>query len=136
MKPFRRLTIFGRTFLLMLAALAIAVAVGVTLLLTRPPMHNAPVRLSEIARQLSGPGFGSGIPPGMGPGMEPGMNPRMNPREEGRGPPPGPPPGMRDRGPPRHEWQITGSREAPVASRISSESARFHVERFRAAAIS
>ena len=56
--------IFGRTFLLTLAALFVAVAVGIALLITRPPMHNAPVRLSEIARQLSGGEWRPGPPPG------------------------------------------------------------------------
>jgi two-component system OmpR family sensor kinase len=49
-----KLTIFGRTFLLILAALVVAHAAGFALLITRPPLHNAPLRLSEIARQLGG----------------------------------------------------------------------------------
>jgi two-component system OmpR family sensor kinase len=105
--------IFGRTFLLTLAALSVAVAVGVALLITRPPMHNAPVRLSEIARQLSGDERRPGPP-------------------EGRGPPPGAPEfGFPDHGPPpppprgdspharmegtRREWALRDEVAAPVA---------------------
>ena len=93
--------IFGRTFLLTLAALIVAVAVGVALLVTRPPMHNAPVRLSEIARQLSG-GEGPGPPPGP---MDFGF--------EHRGPPPGPPPGRIE--PMRREWALRDASAAPVS---------------------
>ncbi|HTU66686.1 MAG TPA: ATP-binding protein [Steroidobacteraceae bacterium] len=71
-----QLGIFGRSFLLTIAALVVAEGVGIALLISRPPMHNAPVRLSEIARQLSGamprggfrPGFGEGGPPPGAPG--------------------------------------------------------------------
>ncbi|HEV7445344.1 MAG TPA: hypothetical protein VGO18_22305, partial [Steroidobacteraceae bacterium] len=60
------LSLFGRTFLLMVAALVIAEAIGLTLLITRPPIHNAPVPLSELGRQLvaaeASPGDGG--PPG------------------------------------------------------------------------
>ncbi len=103
-----RLTIFKRTFLLMLAALIIAEGVGVALLLNRPPMHNAPVRLSEIARQLSGaPPMGSpqfGPPPGGPPGPPPG--------DSAGGRPPGREPPGRDR---RAEWQMLDASSAPLA---------------------
>src|SRR5262245_7937396 len=96
MRLSRRLTIFARTFLLMLAALIVAEGVGVALLLTRPPMHNAPVRLSEIARQLSG-GDAMRAPPPMG-----GPRPEF---EHGFGPPPGPPP----------EWELLDAASSPAA---------------------
>jgi signal transduction histidine kinase len=100
--------IFGRTFLLTVAALFMAVAVGIALLVTRPPLHNAPVRLSEIARQLSGGEWRPGPPPG--------------PADSGfehRGPPPGPPPGPpgdmpRMHGDPmRREWALREAVAAP-----------------------
>jgi two-component system OmpR family sensor kinase len=103
-----RFTIFTRTFLLMLAALIVAEAVGVALLLTRPPMHNAPVRLSEVARQLSGGppgGFARFLPPG----------------ERGHEfePPPGFPPGLRQGGMQerfhRLDWELTTSPTPPAA---------------------
>lgn len=103
-----RLSIFSRTFLLMLAALIVAEGAGIALLVMRPPMHNAPVRLSEIARQLSGdPTLGDprmqgprpgGPPPGPGSGF---------------GPPPGGPPGP----PRRQEWELLDSASAPEAPR-------------------
>jgi two-component system OmpR family sensor kinase len=111
-----KLSIFARTFLLTLAALFVAEAVGVALLVTRPPLHNAPMRLSEIARELSG---GSGGREGRG------------------GPPPGapdirldrPPPAGLDRPPPmppvtaphggagapRQEWQLRDALTAPIS---------------------
>lgn len=64
----RGLSIFGRTFLLMFAALAIAVGIGVALLVARPPRHNAPVRLADVALLLSArplqppSGYGRGPP--------------------------------------------------------------------------
>jgi two-component system OmpR family sensor kinase len=116
--------IFGRTFLLTLAALFVAVAVGITLLVTRPPMHNAPVRLSEIAHQLSGGERRPGPPPGA---SEFGF--------ENRGPPPGPPPerpgGVGPRGVDdgmRHEWQLREAFTAPApppdADLVASERLR------------
>lgn len=62
---------FGRTFLLMIAALGIAEAIGLVLLVTRPPLHNAPVAVSELARYLRGEefrpgGLGSDGPDGPG----------------------------------------------------------------------
>jgi signal transduction histidine kinase len=108
-----RFSIFTRTFLLMLAALIVAEGVGVALLLTRPPMHNAPVRLSEVARQLSGgmPRLEGPPPAGFGHEFEP---PRGLP-------PPGPPPGMRMGGLPDHfrrpEFELSTAATAPTAPR-------------------
>jgi two-component system, OmpR family, sensor kinase len=105
--------IFARTFLLTLAALFMAVAVGIALLITRPPMHNAPVRLSEIARQLSGGERRPGPPPGAV------QNDSWGPPPDG--PPPGPPsmrPGDMPRGrnePMRAEWQLREAAIAPVS---------------------
>ena len=49
MKWFSSLSMFGRTLLLMIAALAVAEGIGSVLLITRPPIHNAPVSISELA---------------------------------------------------------------------------------------
>jgi len=125
-----KLNLFARTFLLTAAALLVAVGVGVALLLTRPPMHNPPMRLSEIARMLSGapsPGmpqpdsrggpppdpFGS-PPPGSPVGPPPRVwheepHPALPPRgiPEMRGPPPG------FRGDLRRQMQLHDEAEAP-----------------------
>lgn len=106
----KKLTIFHRTFLLTLAALVVAEGVGIALLLTRPPLHNAPVRLSEVARQLSDgtrpPPFERpfGPPPGAGPGMD-------------RGPGPGPRPMNRT------EWKLSDALVAPASPRGTDEAA-------------
>jgi two-component system OmpR family sensor kinase len=50
----------------MVAALVVAEAIGLTLLVTRPPIHNAPVPLSEVARLLEREDSpGAGGPPGL-----------------------------------------------------------------------
>lgn len=123
------LSIFGRTFLLTVAALLVAQGLGLVLLVTRPPMHTAPVRLTEIARQLSGMpwrGFRpwGGMPPNasQGPGgtSGPGNFPPPPPPEEfsarmpmGEGP---------DRFLPlsrleaaRHEWTLSDAPLPPSA---------------------
>jgi two-component system OmpR family sensor kinase len=104
------MTIFARTFLLILAALFVAEAVGITLLVTRPPLHNAPVRLSEIARLLSGSGMREGPPPGdHGAGFDP-----PPPREPfGDRGPPGPPRMGVEGG--RQEWQLRDAPTAPLS---------------------
>ena len=92
----RSLSIYGRTFLLMLAALVVAESVGIAFVINRPPTHDAPVRLTDIARWLgSAP---QGGPPGPPPG----------PFE--RGPPPGGPPGP----PPDTGLMPTTSHTLPV----------------------
>lgn len=75
----RSLSIYGRTFLLMLAALVVAEAVGMAFVVNRPPTHDAPVRLADVARWL-------GAAPMAGP-------PGPPPDAFGRGPPPSGPPG-------------------------------------------
>ncbi|WP_313400313.1 ATP-binding protein [Stenotrophomonas sp.] len=49
----RPLSIFARTFLLLLGALLVALALGITLLLTRPPVRPAGVPLAEVVALLS-----------------------------------------------------------------------------------
>ena len=49
----RPLSIFTRTFLLLLLALLVALALGIALLLTRPPVRPAGVPLSEVVALLS-----------------------------------------------------------------------------------
>jgi two-component system OmpR family sensor kinase len=113
LKP--NMTIFWRTLVLTVCALCVAEGVGLTLLVTRPPMHNAPVRLSEIARQLSPP-LRRGPPPGAfdmdGDRAPPDFGPPMDggPPMNGSGPP-----GMQRHAPGRREWQLTESRAAPLS---------------------
>jgi two-component system, OmpR family, sensor kinase len=72
----RSLSIYGRTFLLMLAALVVAEAVGIAFVVYRPPTEDQPVQLFSVARLLRQPGddrgpqgpFGGGPPPGPPPG--------------------------------------------------------------------
>lgn len=127
------LSIFGRTFLLTIAALIVAEGVGLALLISRPPMHNAPVRLSEVARQLSEmPARGAfragwGAPPGaMGGPAGPGGPPPMSEFDPRGGPPAfepmGAPPNglpMRPLGPHgdegRREWTLTDALRPPSA---------------------
>jgi two-component system OmpR family sensor kinase len=75
----RGLSIYGRTFLLMLAALVVAEAVGMALVVNRPPTRDEPVRLADVARW-----------PGAAPMEGP---PGPPPDAFGRGPPPNGPPG-------------------------------------------
>jgi two-component system OmpR family sensor kinase len=78
LQPLRGLSISGRSFLLVFAALVVAFALALALLVLRPPLRNAPVsvfevaellRLPDEARRDSGPGPG---PFDRGPGPEPG----------------------------------------------------------------
>lgn len=97
MRPLQGLSIFGRTFLLMLAALTIAVGIGLVLIVDRPPLDTAPVSLYEIARRLDsgprdrrddGPQFGPG-PPGFRDSFGQERGPPPN-RDSFRGSPPDP----------------------------------------------
>ncbi len=108
----RSLSIYGRTFLLMLAALVVAEAVGIAFVIYRPPTHDAPVPFSGLARVLAGRGEsgGAGASPAQGlagprkppgqqgafggpPGLPPGPPPDDVGRRLGGGPPFGGPPG-------------------------------------------
>jgi two-component system OmpR family sensor kinase len=85
------LSIFSRTFLLMVAALIVAELIGLALLINRPPLHNAPMQLSDIARRLQG---GAQQGADVGPAGSPLSSPPGGPPGGGPfGPPPGPPPG-------------------------------------------
>jgi signal transduction histidine kinase len=97
----REVSIYGRTFLLMLVALVVAEGIGMAFVAYRPPTHDAPVSLSEVAWRLSeeigpplgagsrgafdgppgGGGFGQGPPPGIPPGFPPdsGLVPTTSP---------------------------------------------------------
>jgi hypothetical protein len=85
----RSLSIYGRTFLLMLAALVVAEAVGIAFVVYRPPTEDQPVQLFSVARRLRQPGEerGRDRPPPSLP-LAPGSQGPF-----GGGPPPGPPPG-------------------------------------------
>lgn len=93
------LSIFGRTFLLMLAALIIAEGIGLVLLLNRPPPRNHPVSLYELAQRLGGNAqLPSNPPPFAPPAFDQGFGPSGAPPS---GPPPsGPPPA----GPPQSSF--------------------------------
>ena len=119
MKRAPGMTIFWRTLMLTVAALCVAEGVGLALLVTRPPMHNAPVRLSEIARLLSGspmrwppPGFEMNAermpPPGFRP--PPGVD-RVLPMEGW----PEFPPDVQRRDLLRREWQMSDSPSPPLS---------------------
>lgn len=75
----RGLSITTRSFLLVLAALVVAVGISLALYISRPPLRNAPVPLGEVANYL-----GESRAPG----------------PYDRGPPPGPPPDGARRPPP------------------------------------
>jgi two-component system, OmpR family, sensor kinase len=85
----RGLSITTRSFLLVLAALVVAVGISLALYISRPPLRNAPVPLSEVAGYLR-----------EGPAPNPGD----------RGPPPGPPPEEGHRPPPRGPADRHGDR--------------------------
>ncbi len=106
---YRRLSIFGRTFLLMMVALLVAEGVGVVLLVNRPPLHNMPVSLDEIAQRLSDAQGPLGSSPPFG---QPGPPPSFAP---GGGPPPVEPRPNRAGVPPDLELRMLDSRTAPVA---------------------
>lgn len=70
-----RPSIFAYSFVLMLLALGIAEAIGVLLMISKPPLHNAPVSLRELAARLdtarpprlqAGPPFGADLGPPRG----------------------------------------------------------------------
>jgi two-component system OmpR family sensor kinase len=92
--PWRGLSIYGRTFLLMLAALVVAEAVGLSFIIYRPPTNDEPIQLFAVAQRLRQPGEAGargGPPPDQRSSGSQGQFER----------PPGPPPGgFDDRGPP------------------------------------
>jgi two-component system OmpR family sensor kinase len=116
-RSFTRLSIFGRTFLLMVTALLIAEGIGLTLMISRPPLHNAPVSLAEIARYLATPAdMDRSRPPQFG-----GPPPPQSRDAFDRSPPPpaqfspnGPP--DRPRGPPSDEIAVRAAEVPPAAS--------------------
>lgn len=70
----QRLSIFGRTFLLMFAALLVAEGIGIALQITRPPLHQAPVSLVTLAALLQGQDDSfahADVAPGPPPGAPP-----------------------------------------------------------------
>jgi len=97
-----KLSIYGRTFLLMLVALVVAEGIGIGFVVFRPTTHDAPVTLSDVARRL---GEGVEISPAAGSDAGGGTSlpqSRHMPGPPGGfdGPPPGPPPGGFGQGPP------------------------------------
>jgi len=107
----RSLSIYGRTFLLMLAALVVAEAVGIAFVVYRPPTEDQPVQLFSVARRLQQPGDARGRdrPPPSLP---------LTPGSQGPfagGPPPGPPPGgFADGGPPEAALPLRSSPTPPT----------------------
>lgn len=117
----RELSISGRSFLLVFAALVVAVAIALVLAVNRPPLRNAPVSIDDIADHLQDrrsvppqfPGFGGG-PRREGPG--PGRAQDGGPG--GRGPGPG---DMRGPGgPPRDELRIETLSSPPEVRNIDA----------------
>jgi len=100
------LSIFGRTFLLMIAALVIAEGIGIALLISRPPLHNAPVALSRIAQMLESGSDSSRSKP---------LPPLSSDQFQTRDGPPGPPPDHLDErgGPPPPPHQFDGRNGPP-----------------------
>ncbi|MFT3931637.1 MAG: HAMP domain-containing sensor histidine kinase [Spongiibacteraceae bacterium] len=84
LQRFFNLSIFGRTFLLILAALVIAESIGVFLILNRPPARHRPVSTYELAQALGGSVRSFNDSPSFGP-------PSFDASSSG---PPGPPPDM------------------------------------------
>lgn len=113
-----RLSIFARTFLLMLCALVISAAIGFAVLVLRPPAQNSGVRIIELVsalhldQQPNGP-FG---PPGAGPAPGPGPAPDSGPAP-GSGPAPRTraEPGMSMFMPPPMDMDVSVSAEPPKA---------------------
>ena len=116
----RGLSIFGRTFALMFVALLVAEGIGLALLVTRPPVRNAPLQLSDIARILRRPPLReAGGPPPFGAGPED-RAPFREPPAGRDGPPRGPPPGGRlgppgPPGNPNREWTLREAATGPAA---------------------
>lgn len=124
LKGFFNLSIFGRTFLLMLIALTIAESIGIALILKRPPIHNRPVSLSEVAQQLSDGGHSFKGPPRFGPpGSEPGRPPDFSVQDPGSS---GPGPGAPEKS--EVELRIYSAATAPIApsgiDRVASDVTR------------
>ena len=90
----RGLSIYGRTFLLMLAALVVAEAMGLAFVVYRPPTNDEPVQLSSVARRLRQPGDGGGRDRSLPEERAP------NSQAPFAGPPGPPPGGFADGGPP------------------------------------
>jgi two-component system, OmpR family, sensor kinase len=110
----RGLSITARSFLLVLAALVVAVGIGLALYISRPPLRNAPIPVSEMANYLR-------------------EGPLRGPFPEGeQGPPPGRPPGdpprAGDGGPPGRNLRIEDLPSPPTApmnrDNIASEAVR------------
>jgi two-component system OmpR family sensor kinase len=116
----------------MIAALGIAEAIGLTLLVTRPPIHNAPVPLSELARHLEGEA-GRNMPGGPdGPGGPGGPGQPDGPGG-GPGPPGGPDGPGGPAGPGSPELNIRHSLPAPEPTPGSSVVAAPILQRLLAA---
>jgi two-component system OmpR family sensor kinase len=111
--PLRSLSIYGRTFLLMLAALVVAEAVGIAFAFYRPPTEDQPVQLFSVAQRLRQPGdAGGGDRPPPSLPLAPGSQGPF-----GGGPPPGPPPGgFSDGGPPDAALPLRNSPTPPTSA--------------------
>ena len=97
-----RLSIFARTFFLMLCALVISAAIGFAVLVLRPPQQTSGVRVIDLVSALhpDHPPDGAFGPPDMGPA--PGMPPA---------------PDMRRFAPPPADVDVSVSAQAPKALR-------------------
>lgn len=98
------MTLTTRTFLLVLAALVVAEGIGLTLVITRPPLRNAPLSIEQLARELAPP-----LPAPAALDL---------PREAA---PPGSPPPPRPSPPPAGEWRADGPRPDPPRQELRVE---------------
>ena len=105
-----RLSIFARTFLLMLCALVISAAIGFAVLVLQPPGQNSGVRVIELvsALRLDQQPIGPFGPPGTGPAPSNGPTPGSGPEPHS-----GPEPGMPRFMPPPVDVDISVSAQAP-----------------------
>ncbi len=97
------LSIFGRTFAFMFAALLVAEGIGITLQLNQPALRRTSIPFSSIAQQLSE--AGDKFQRSQGPGADAGPGPRGDFGGAPANPPPGgfmqqPPPGLGAQSPP------------------------------------
>lgn len=94
------LSITARSFLLVLAALIVAVGISLTLYISRPPLRNAPVPVSQVAQYLR-----DGTTAAQAQWQEPPP-----------GPPPGAPQGPPRGTPPRNNLRIEDLAEPPASA--------------------
>ncbi len=124
------LSIFARTFALMIVVLIVADAIGLALLVLRPPSSSEPLYLSDAARMLRMSSMpGNGRPPAFDGPSRSARLPAMREPFQADGPPPrGPPPeglapGPGPSGQPQRDWTLRESTIEPSAPVGTDEAA-------------